>query len=115
MFISTQSKLVIFFAVISIIVSSLKRINFQSILGQIIIYYLIARNADCLIYGKCYGSSWISISLPILGIVLYVLDYMGYFKNLKKRLDYINLYISKLNDLNKKQVIIEEHGQTTRV
>ena len=69
MFLSLQSKLIVFFALISIIVSSLKGINLQSIIGQIILYYLIARNADCLIYGKCHSSSWISIILPIIGII----------------------------------------------
>ena len=53
MFRSFESRLILFFAVISISVSLLKKINLQAIIAQIIIYFLVARNSDCLIYGNC--------------------------------------------------------------
>ena len=114
MFLSLQSKLIIFFALISIIISSLKGINLQSLLGQIIFYYLIARNADCLIYGKCYSSSWISIIIPIIAIIIFVFDYLGYFKKIKHELKRVISYINNLNDLKKKETIIK-NGKTEKL
>ena len=70
MFRSFESRLILFFAVLSIGVCILKLINLQAILAQIIIYYLVARNSDCLIYGNCKKSAHLSIIIPIIGIFI---------------------------------------------
>lgn len=95
MFRSFESKLIIFFAIISIVVSILKQINIQAILAQIIIYYLVARNSDCLIYGNCKKSAHLSIIIPIIGIFIFLLDYIGYLNLFKE------FFINSLASINR--------------
>lgn len=111
---SNQSKIIVFFASLSIIVSLLKGFDSQKIIGQIIIYFLVARNADCLIYGKCYNSSWISILVPLLGIVIFLLDYFGYFKRVKLLATNLKNKIGEINDLNIKN-IDNNYGEAKRI
>jgi hypothetical protein len=96
MFRSFESRLIIFFAVISIGVSILKNINLQAIIAQIIIYYLVARNSDCLIYGNCKKSAHLSIIIPIIGIFVFLLDYIGYLNIFKE--NFVNT-MAKINRL----------------
>jgi len=84
MFRSFESKLILFFAIVSIGVSILKKINLQIILIQLIIYFLVARNSDCLIYGNCKRSAHVSIIIPIIGIFIFLLDYIGYLNFFKE-------------------------------
>ena len=72
-----------------------------------IIYYLLAYQSECLVYGNCNASSWITILLPSLAILIFILDYFSYFDDLKKRIQFI---YSKLNILNNSnlQTIIEK-------
>ena len=84
MFRSFESKLILFFAVISLVISILKRINYQAIIAQVIIYFLVARNSDCLIYGNCKRSAHLSIIIPIIGIFVFLLDYIGYLELFKE-------------------------------
>ena len=50
---SVPSKLILFLGFISIVITSVKNFHKQKLLGQAIIYYFIAKNADCLIYRNC--------------------------------------------------------------
>lgn len=102
LFISNQSKLIALFGFISIVISVINKFNIQKILGQLIVYFLIARNADCLVYGNCRTESWLSISIPLIGIFIFLLDNLGVFDRLKKNLKNIKNKINKVNNLKLK-------------
>ena len=104
---SKQSLLIIFLGIIAILVSVLKYYNTKLVIVQAIIYYLLAYQSECLVYGNCNTSSWFTILLPSLAIIIFILDYFSYFNNLKKKIQFI---YSKLNILNNSnlQTIIEK-------
>lgn len=104
---SKQSQLIIFLGIIAILVSVFKYYNTKLVIVQAIIYYLLAYQSECLVYGNCNTSSWITILLPSLAILIFILDYFSYFDDLKKRIQFI---YSKLNFLNNSnlQTIIEK-------
>ena len=97
LFISNQSKLFLFFGIIAIILCSILYKKFLIILIQIILYYLIISHINCMIYGGCIVKSWIITCVPIVGIVIFILDYFNKFKSLKDKLFYIyNKYDSAM-------------------
>jgi hypothetical protein len=104
---SKQSQLIIFLGIIAILISLFKYYNTKLIIVQAIIYYLLAYQSDCLVYGNCNVSSWIVILLPSLAIIIFILDYLKYFEKIKKRTQFL---YSKLNIVNNSylQSIIEK-------
>jgi hypothetical protein len=104
---SKQSQLIIFLGLISILISVFKYYNTKLVLVQAIIYYLLAYQSECLVYGNCQMSSWIVILLPSLAIIIFILDYLKYFEKTKKRIQFL---YSKLNIMNNSylQTIIEK-------
>ena len=104
---SKQSQIIIFLGIIAILVSVFKYYNTKLVIVQAIIYYLLAYQSECLVYGNCAASSWIVIILPSLAILIFILDYLEYFDNLKKKVQFV---YSKLNILNNSnlQTIIEK-------
>lgn len=104
---SKQSLLIIFLGIIAILVSVFKYYNTKLVIVQAIIYYLLAYQSECLVYGNCNVSSWFTILLPSLAIIIFILDYFSYFDILKERIQFI---YSKLNILNNSnlQTIIEK-------
>jgi len=96
---SVPSKLILFLGFISIVITSVKDFNNQKILAQAIIYFFIAKNADCLIYGNCGLLAWFTVLVPILGIAIFIMDYMGYFEGLKIRAQYVEKKINQLNNI----------------
>ena len=104
---SKQSQIIIFLGIIAILISVFKYYNTKLVIVQAIIYYLLAYQSECLVYGNCDFSSWIVILLPSLAITIFILDYLKYFDNLKSKIQFL---YSKLNILNNSnfQTIIEK-------
>lgn len=104
---SKQSQIIIFLGIIAILISVFKYYNTKLVIVQAIIYYLLAYQSECLVYGNCGVSSWIVILLPSLAITIFILDYLKYFDNLKSKIQFL---YSKLNILNNSnlQTIIEK-------
>lgn len=96
---SVPSKLILFLGFISIVITSVKDFHKQKILGQAIVYYFIAKNADCLIYGNCGLVAWFTVLVPILGIAIFIMDYLGYFEGLRIRAQYVEKKINQLNNI----------------
>jgi TRAP-type C4-dicarboxylate transport system permease small subunit len=84
-----QTKIFLFFSIISIIISAIKYKSIIVIGIQLIIYYFITKEINCKIYGGCTISSWITTIIPIVGIIIFMLDYFHMFKNIKTKLKYI--------------------------
>ena len=74
---SNQSKVILFLGLIAILISVMKYYSFKLILIQAILYYLIAYQSDCLVYGDCKISSWISVIYPSIAIIIFILDYFN--------------------------------------
>ena len=105
---SKQSKLILFLGFIAILISVFKYYSFKLILAQSIIYYLLAYQSDCLVYGNCGVSSWISIAYPSVAIIIFILDYLQYFDAIKKRIKFLYEKINILNNSNFQEVIEKE-------
>ena len=84
-----QTKIFFFFAIIAIIISAIQYKSIIVIAIQLILYYVIAEEIHCKIYGGCTISSWITTLIPIFGIIVFILDYFHIFKNIKNKIKYI--------------------------
>ena len=82
--------------------------SFKLVLIQGILYYMLAYQSDCLVYGNCGISSWISIIFPSMAIIIFILDYIGYFNNIKNKTKLLYSKIDILNNTNFKEVIEKE-------
>ena len=103
-----QTKIFLFFAIIAIIIST---IQYKSIivLGiQFILYYFIAEDIHCKIYGGCVISSWITTLIPIFGIVIFILDYLDIFSNIKNKINYIYNKFDEITPEGKMNIIINK-------
>jgi len=105
---SNQSKVILFLGLIAILISVMKYYSFKLILIQAILYYLIAYQSDCLVYGDCKVSSWISVIYPSLAIIIFILDYLKYFERLKNTTKKIYSKINFVNNSNFQEVIEKE-------
>ena len=105
---SNQSKLILFLGFIAILISVFKYYSFKLILGQSIIYYLLAYQSDCLVYGNCGVSSWISIAYPCVALIIFILDYLKYFDQIKDKIKVLYEKINILNNSNFQDVIEKE-------
>ena len=100
MFRSDVSRLILGLGLISIVISILRRFSYQRVLIQVILYTLIARDADCMVYGKCNVTSWTIIVIPILGIVIFTMDYLHLFDKYKNKLNDLHKKMEKLNGID---------------
>lgn len=83
---SIQSKIFAFFALISIIISLIKHRNPKLIITKLILYFILIRHLECYIYGNCTLTAWLTIILPILLIIIYILDDIPYFNKTENKL-----------------------------
>ena len=97
LFSSLQSKVFAFFALISLIVFYIKYRNIHVILTKFIAYFILIKHLECYVHGNCNFAAWVSILLPILLIIIYLLQGSKYFRKTEKKL--IEIY-KKLNVLD---------------
>ena len=105
---SKQSKIILFLGFIAILISVFEYYSFKLILGQSIVYYLVAFQSDCLVGGNCHISSWMAILVPSLAIIIFILDYLKYFDVIKEKIKFIYEKINVLNNSNFQEVIEKE-------
>ena len=105
---SPQSKLFLILSLLSIIVSLIKYFNIKIVLIQIIFYLIVSHEIDCYVYGGCGSTGWFRCLLPLLTIVLFILDYLKLY-NLEKIIKILTYYIEKVNLVNKKELVVNNH------
>lgn len=105
---SKQSQIIIFLGIIAILISVFKYYNTKIVVVQAIIYYLLAYQSECLVYGNCNYSSWFAIFLPSLAITIFILDYLKYFDPIKKKIQFLYSSLNVLNNSNLKTIIEKE-------
>jgi hypothetical protein len=88
LFRSDQSKIFLFFAILAIILATIIYKNIIILLIQLVFYYFIIEHINCILYGGCNFKSWILTFIPIIGIVLFILDYLNIFKSLRAKIKY---------------------------
>ena len=76
---SSYSKIFLFFAILSLIITLLKYKSFVSLFSQILIYYFILKQLNCNLYGNCHFAALITIIVPIITIIIVILDYLQNF------------------------------------
>lgn len=81
-----QIRIFLFFCIFSLLITIIQYKSIIAFFIQLIIYYFIAEDIRCKIYGGCNLGAWINIIIPILGILIFILDYLKVFNNLKNKL-----------------------------
>ena len=97
---STQAKIIILLGLITILISIFKYNNLKLVVAQSITFYLLAYQNECLIYGNCNISAWFNMLLPVLTTLIFVLDYLDYFKAIKIKAEYIYDKLKIINNSN---------------
>lgn len=106
MFESIVSKIILFLGFISIIISNIKGLSFKSIIIQCIVYINMANNANCIYgnrcvkYAGCKTRAWSIIIVPLLGIIIFALDYFNILINYIDYIDYIKNSYKKFKELS---------------
>lgn len=79
-----QAKIFLFFCLIATIITFIKYKSISILLIQFVLYYLIIDEIHCKLYGGCIVGSWLVTIIPLLGIIIFILDYLHIFNNIKK-------------------------------
>ena len=87
---SNQSLFVSILGIIVIVLSLIKYMNFKLAIIQALVFYTLSYDIDCKVYGGCNISAWISLIVPLTLTMIFILDYLKYFKKTKARL--VKLY-----------------------
>ena len=95
---SVEGKIIASIGVASILISVLKRFNIQKVLAQLILFALIVRDTDCLIFRDCKIPSITIYILPVLILSYFIGEYMFYSEvdKIKKK---ISDRIAKFNGM----------------
>lgn len=72
LFESTQSRVLLAFAIPVIILSQRVKFSMVTLFTQIILYLALAYNADCLVTGQCKTWAWLVILLPLINTLGYL-------------------------------------------
>lgn len=72
LFESTQSKVLVALAAIVIVVTQKRAFDMTKLLTQIILFFALAYNTDCLVSGRCRTWAWMSLLFPIIMIIGYL-------------------------------------------
>ena len=85
---SVESKIIASIGVASVLISVLKRFNIQKVLAQLILFALIVRDKDCLVFQDCKIPSVTIYILPILVLSYFIAEYMFYseIEKIKKKM-----------------------------
>lgn len=84
-----QIKIFFIFCFLALFISFIQYKNLFILIPQFILYYLIAEDIICKIYGNCIIGAWINVIFPIIGIIIVILDYLNVFKKTKNLLEKI--------------------------
>lgn len=95
---SIEGKIIASIGVASMLISMLKRFNIQKILAQLILFALIVRDTDCLVFQDCKIPSITIYIIPLLVLSYFIAEYMFYseVEKLKKK---IGDKVAKLNGI----------------
>ena len=85
---SVESKIIASIGVASVLISVLKRFNIQKVLAQLILFSLIVRDTDCLVFQDCKIPSVTIYIIPILVLSYFIAEYMFYseIEKIKKKM-----------------------------
>lgn len=85
---SVESKIIASIGVASMLISVLKRFNIQKVLAQLILFALIVRDTDCLVFQDCKIPSVTIYILPVLVLSYFIAEYMFYseIEKIKKKM-----------------------------
>lgn len=95
---SVEGKIIASIGVSSMLISSLKTFNIQKVLAQLILFALLVRDTDCLIFRDCKIPSITIYVIPILVLSYFIAEYM-FYSELEKIKKKISNKVVKLNGI----------------
>ena len=113
---SPESKVLAVFMVVSLVVSVFNRANLFIILFKIIVYLPILSSINCMIYGDCrYGfGMFFLFSIPLLGIIIQILDLLGWFESQKGDIKKLYEIINKFATSDSISLVLEDQHDEIR-
>lgn len=100
---SNQTLIFLFFSVLAIVISIIQYESVKIVIIQMVIYYLILEDINCKLHGNCNIAAWIATLVPLAGLIIFILDYLNIFKNIRDKINKLFLkyeeisYEGKLN------------------
>tara|TARA_B100001093_G_C25965106_1_gene650745 strand:- start:71 stop:433 length:363 start_codon:yes stop_codon:yes gene_type:complete len=94
---SIQGKISLLLGLIIVFFSLLENLNMYSILIQIFSIYVITKNLECLVYGKCILGAWIGLLIPTVAILIGLMYKISYFDTYRNKFNKIFSYVNKVN------------------
>jgi uncharacterized membrane protein len=82
---SPQALIVMIMGIIMSIIGTFKYSPILMII-QFVSFYIIADTIECKVYGGCVISSWISVILPALIFIVFLMDIFKVFKDFRNNL-----------------------------
>ena len=72
LFNSTQSKVLLFFAVPVVILTQMQHYDIVKLFTQLLLFAALIYNTDCLVVGNCNIWAWLSLVFPVIVIIGYL-------------------------------------------
>ncbi len=108
---SPQSKIILFLALISMIITLIKYLSLKILLVQGIIFYIFLYNADCHMYGRCYSSAYFNLIIAAIITLFLICDYFGIFNEYKRIVRRLFTYYESSNGSNLRQIIFPKEEE----
>ena len=84
---SYQTLTFLFFSILAILISIIQYKSVKVVVIQVVIYYLILEDITCKLHGNCNLVAWISTLVPLIGLIIFILDYFHLFKDFRDKLE----------------------------
>ena len=108
---SYQTLTFLFFSVLAIIISIIQYKSVKIVIAQLFIYYLILEDITCKLNGNCRLAAWISTLVPLAGLVIFILDYLNIFKNVRDNLEKLFEKYEKISYEGKLNTIVNDQDR----
>ena len=108
---SNQTLIFFIFSVLAILISIIQYMSVKVVVIQVVIYYLILEDITCKLNGNCRLAAWISTLVPLAGLVIFILDYLNIFKNVRDNLEKLFEKYEKISYEGKLNTIVNDQDR----
>ena len=114
---SPESKILAFLMILSLIISIFNHANLFIIIFKTVFYGSILTALNCVIYGGCRISfiAFFLFSIPLLGLIIQILDLLGWFSDLTGNMHKMYQIINKLSSRENVSLVLEDDHDKIRV
>ena len=108
---SNQTIIFFIFSLLAIIISIIQYMSVKVVVIQVVIYYLILEDITCKLHGNCRLAAWIATLVPLAGLVIFILDYLNIFKNIRNKIEKLFDKYEKISYEGKLDMVINDKNR----